>query len=330
MPMRLLFALLVAAVATGCAHASPSAENAVLCNHHHATLTTVQTVAHAPSAWVGRCVEIAAVTRAWYLADNVDGFYLRPADPIAPSSNGAILGLDTSGLAASQHLDFSQRQYLDADVVGRVQDCASVRQMIESNAQILTMVDGYCHVNNGAYLWVTHLRVGPGHALLRQLPAAARDDYGDLQPASANWAYRDAVQSLAERFVAAVRAQDRSALEQLHGFDIDDPYLKEKAVRAIDYILAAGPSPFSALRANSSSQIAIFTERGDQDELYAAACVCTTSDCSARWPIAWIDIDNLPTRPYACFKVLQFADWNRGLRIIIETPVERYGLTEPP
>ncbi|MES1200144.1 MAG: hypothetical protein ABUS57_01690 [Pseudomonadota bacterium] len=260
----------------------------------------------------------------------MDGFYLRPTSFIAPSSNGAILGLDTNGLAPSQHLDFRQRQYLDADVIGRVQDCANVREIAEANGPVLTMVAGYCHASDGAYLRVTHLHLGAEHALLRQLPAAARNDYGDLQLAPPNWPYRDAVQSLAERFVAAVRARDRYALEQLHGFDIDDAYLKENAARAIDYILASGPSPFSALRANSSSQIAIFTERGDQDEVYAAACVCTTTDCSTRWPIAWIDVDNLPTRPYACFRVFQYGDGNRGLLTIIETPVERYGLTEPP
>ena len=67
-----------------------------------------------------------------------------------------------------------------------------------------------------------------------------------------------------------------------------------------------------------------------EDESYSATlCFCVDGDCSERWPIAQIDADNRPNRPYVC---TQFSDYRvdrRVTRPMFRTAVGRHGLPEP-
>jgi hypothetical protein len=68
--------------------------------------------------------------------------------------------------------------------------------------------------------------------------------------------------------------------------------------------------------------------QSDQEDYGSLICVCRERDCDGRWPIAGLDADNLPSRPYACFAVGPYLDAGRFVVGLMAT-IAWAGLVEP-
>src|SRR5262249_8036722 len=135
-----------------------------------------------------------------------------------------------------------------------------------------------------------------------QLMARASDDYGNLKPAPSDWPYIERAHSLAALYLSALRRRDRETLAALHLPGMEE---REKATwlrPLIHFLLDDAKSPFADVRRNASNQSIVLITRGERFEgdTSATLCFCRRADCTARWPIASWDADNLPSRPYAC------------------------------
>lgn len=305
-----------------------SADKVVTCTAKNSEVATVPQIAKHPENYSSRCVAVRGVMRWDSLFESVDGVYLRPTDMLNPSSSGFRLGLDH----VRRYLD---ERYRHVSIIGRVQDCEEIRDWVHSTAgeNEVVMVSGYCHHHNGAYLWVNELRFRTGPPFYRQMGRYERVDYGDLKPAPETWPYRAVVQAQADKFLTALRTQDRHALSRMH-YNIDDKDLK--------YLLSDRRSPFASIRSATEppQQIILVYKAMADEEAVASAdpdgeddygttiCFCREKDCTGRWPIAMLDADNLPSRPYACTELTGYLAGSRD-EPSFETEIAEGGLEEP-
>ena len=302
-----------------------------VCTASVATRASVVQVAQQPDRFMGKCVRIDAVMNGLFLYENVDGLYLSDREGLNPSSNGARLGLDDQRPGR-----LADRGYRRANVVGRVQDCDTVRSAVHASVgqNEIVMVTGYCHYFYGAYLWVEQARDEGPATFVRRLPGAARDGYGNLQSAPADWLYRSMVEAAGHDFLAALRAGDETTLATLHyGSEVE--YAKDDLPSLLRFLLRDRTSPFAAIRASKSApQTVVLIDRdgipGDTGSGYESTiCYCRERDCTNRWPIADFDVDNLPARPYACTTFGPYLVYRQGQEVRFTTPRKRYGLLEP-
>lgn len=273
------------------------------CSASNAVEATVRQIASNPMEYIARCVNVLGVMRGVDLFEDVDGVYLEPADTLDPSSDGAQIGLDNLGKRYSE-------DYQHVAIIGRVQDCEEARACAQASAgpDSIVMVAGYCHMANGAYIWIEELRRRKGRPFERQMGSVARPGYGDLIPAPPDWIHRAKIASLANEFLEVVQAEDAERLLALHYRNVGLDWEDEEA-ELVRFILKDRSSPFREFRNRlERPQTEIFVRRESLDlegergssNYQATVCFCREADCSGRWPIATFDADNLRTRPYVC------------------------------
>ena len=299
-------------------------------------MATVQQIATNPKSFQGHCVMVEGVIQGNTVYDSVDGVYLRPRDILDPSSNGARLGLDNVG-------DRWSEEFRHASIIGRVQDCETVRECVQAatGPNEIVMISGYCHSSNGAYLWIHDLRFRKGPPWERRMGAYGRPGYGDLQPAPADWPHRSRVESLANEFLEAVRSTDRHKLADIHFRNVGLNWEDDEAA-LIQFVLRDRKSPFVDFRHNDRRpQQQILIERpsldsdgsalvddADRDNYAATVCFCREPDCTGRWPIAQLDADNVRTRPYVCTEIGPYHEKGQTVPHFT-TRIGRGGLAEP-
>lgn len=331
-----VFRLMVAALLLASAAAIHA--KTTKCTSLNSAPTTVPQIAADPDEYVGRCVAIEGVMQRMFLFESVDGVYLQPRDGLNPASNGFRLGLD--------HIvgHFSER-YRRVAILGRVQDCETVRSALDASAGPgdLVWVSGYCHYYNGPYLWVHDVQYRSGRPFERRMGSYERKDYGDLEPAPDNWPHRAQVEALASDFLRALRTADRERLAGMHFRDVGDEWPEEEAAM-LRFLLRDGRSPFASIRTGRvPPQHIILVERSrlypeadepsaDEKADYSAlVCFCRAPSCDGRWPIATFDADNVPGRPYACTRVDPYlVDRESGREVPhFTTNIGTGGLAEP-
>jgi hypothetical protein len=298
---------------------------------------SVAQVASNAEQYVGRCVSIDGVMQRWFLYENVDGVYLQEKEPLNPSSSGARLGLDN----ITRH--FGER-FRHVSILGRVQDCETVRDSVHAAAgeNELVMISGYCHYENGAYLWVHKVGSRGGPPFERRMGSYGRPGYGDLEPATEAWPHRDFVENLAKVFVEALRSRDRDRLAGLHFRDVGLEWDEEES-QLMRFLLDDRKSPFAAIRSRGTvPQHVILIERPaadpastepvddeDRSNYTATVCFCREDDCTGRWPIARFDADNVNARPYACTQIGPYLIYREGEVPHFTTAMGSGGLAEP-
>jgi hypothetical protein len=319
--------------------AVPAAAASAECSRATAERATVPEIAQHPERFEGSCVVVDGVMQGQFLYESVDGVYLRSKEYFDPTAAGFRLGLDLA-----KPLRRATGGYQHASIVGRVQDCETLRD--EANASAgpdeFVWVSGYCHYYNGTYLWIKDVRFRSGPPFLRQMGSYERKDYGNIEPAPPGWPYRAKIEALAATFLAALRAGDRKTLADIHFGNVGLDW-KEEQAELLHFLLADRKSPFASLLLGTGTpQQLILLDRpplddeptgdastdGDGDDYAATICFCREQDCSELWPIAHVDADNLPTRPYACTRIDPYLDGGRTLPNF-STPIEKHGLTEP-
>jgi hypothetical protein len=237
--------------------------------------------------------------------ESVDGVYQQSPDSLNPASSGLRMGLAGASVRYSE-------SYRRVSILGRVQDCETVRNCVQAAAgeNEIVMISGYCHTSNGPYLWVHKLRTHRGQPFYRRMGNDARSDYGNLVPAPDAWPYRAKVASLAGEFLRALQTRDRDKLADIHFRNVGEDDEDEEAA-VLRFLLKDRRSPFASIRtATTAPQQIILMERSMLDdpeqEYFSTVCFCREKDCTGRWPIATFDADNLPARPYACTRIEPF------------------------
>jgi hypothetical protein len=304
------------------------------CSPSVAEVATVPRIAADADGYQGRCVRIDGVMRTHYLYESVDGVYLQPPDSLNPASSGFALGLDNVAKRYSE-------DYRHVSVVGRVQDCGTVREAVNASVveDQIVFISGYCHYHDGPYLWVKHLKIRPGAPFERRMGNYDRKDYGDIEPVPADWPHRAMIEELAGKFLTALRAGDRDTLADIHFRNVGLAW-KEDEAQLLKFLLKAPKSPFASIRHGNGPphQIILASrsllypepEHADDaaDDYSAIVCFCRTGDCTGRWPIATFDADNLPTRPYACTHIGPYLH-DRKKVPHFTTSIKKGGLAEP-
>lgn len=321
---------LIATVLLSVAVADASAqEEPAECSARNSEPATVAQIAAKPDAYEGRCVAVDGTMRGTTLFDSVDGVYLEPTDSTNPASSGLRIGLDN---VSRQDWE----SYRHVSVVGRVQDCETVRNCLHASAaeNEFVMITGYCHYYDGPYLWVRDLRSRRGEPFMRRMGNDARSDYGDLMPAPDDWLYRAKIETLASEFLRALQTNDRDELANIHFRNVGLEWDDDEA-EMLRFLLKDRRSPFSTIRtATTPPQQIILVERslldeGPSEENYTATvCFCREKSCTGRWPIATFDADNVASRPYACTRIEAYLS---DQRIVphFTTHIGKGGLAEP-
>ena len=292
---RARFLRTVAAVFFCLAAADLSAEaKTAECSASNSERATVAQIATNPGAYEGRCVAVDGTRSGTTLFDSVDGVYVMPTDPTNPASSGLRIGLDNVSRQ-------DRESYRHVAVVGRVQDCETMRNCLYASAaeNEFLMITGYCHHHNGPYLWVRDLRFRRGPPFQRRMGSDARSDYGNLMPAPADWLYRTKIEALANEFLRALQSGDRDELANIHFRNVGLEWEDDEA-DMLRFLLKDRRSPFSSIRtATTPPQQIILVDRSLQDEdpaeeeYTATVCFCRETDCTRRWPIATFDADNV-------------------------------------
>lgn len=309
--------------------AETSTEKPVECSVRNSEHATVEQIATDPGRYQGHCVAVDGTMQGSSLFGSVDGVYVQPTDVLDPSSSGLRLGLD--------HIkDHYSDRYRGVSIVGRVQDCETVRNCVYSSLgeNEIVMISGYCHTHDGAYLWVTDLRFRRSATFKRQTDSDGRDDYGDLTVAPDNWLNLKNITTLANDFLQALRAGDADKLADIHFRNVGLEWDDDEAAM-LKFLLKDRRSPFSDIRtaATRPQQIILvdrssLEEEQSTDEYSATVCFCRDKDCTGKWPIASFDADNLPARPYACTRIESYVD---GQRVVphFTSEIGSEGLAEP-
>lgn len=308
------------------------------CTRATAVPATIQAIMDDQEGWRGRCVRVRSISNGLLLFTSVEGYYLAGplmgGDPAADPKDRERLGLDNRKLLRRHPRDGLRK----VTAIGRVQDCETVRDMVHAGdgPDGFSMVLGFCHSADGPYLWLRHFDIGKRLGSSRLIGEALRAKVGDLAPTDEGWAHRAFVEPYARNYLDALRRGDRAGFRELHGGE-DVSYNADEAVR----IAFGGHRGFARLRrADAAPQVAIFVQRrlemfveppsDPEDRSYSATlCFCVDGDCSGRWPIAQIDADNRPERPYVCTHFGPYVVYRHGTRPVFRTGVGRNGLPEP-
>lgn len=322
--------LLLASLPVCTLAADPSPDDAPeTCTSRNSKRATVAQIAADPDAFDGECVAVDATMQHTSLFESVDGVYVQPEDSTNPSSSGLRIGLDNIKGRYSN-------RYRGVSILGRVQDCETVRNCVNASAgeNEIVMISGYCHYFDGAYLWIHALKSRRSPAFTRRMGANGRDDYGDLTVAPTDWLNRARIDTLASEFLNALQSGDGEKLADIHFRNVGLKWEDDEAAM-LKLLLKDRRSPFSDIRtASTPPQRIILVERWSleeeqsSDEYAATVCFCREKDCTGRWPIASFDADNLPARPYACTHIEPYVD---GQRVVphFTTEIGTAGLAEP-
>lgn len=330
--MRLLLLALLGCLGLILAVSGPSRAGAeAACTSRTATKTTVAEIARDSQAWSGRCVTVKGLLNGAWLYDGVDGFYRLPQDSLDPSSNGLAIGLQGDRLPSG-----ALREAAITGVVGRCQDLRAALDAARKPGEI-SWLSGFCHYYDSPFIAIVRAETGPFRAPERQRVRKG-DDYGDLAAAPSDWVHLAFVQQEADRFLTALRAGDRPALAGLLTPEADNP--SDDLDDELDLLLKDPNSVFAELRRGAPSQTQYLLDRFVDDGKVvvgddgpggydSTVCFCRTANCEGRWPIARMDADNLPTRPYACIVIGPYQIFRKGLVPQHSVPIGDYGLAEP-
>jgi hypothetical protein len=336
---RMILVTVLVTLATGVGSAGTHdtvTAQATKCSARNSERVTIPQISADPQKYRGRCIAVEGVMQRASLFESVDGLYLQPPDILNPASNGLRIGLDN----ISRH--FSER-YRHVSILGRVQDCETVRSCVHASAAEgeVVMVNGYCHYFNGPYVFVHDLELRRGPAFERRMGDYGRDGYGDLGPAPEDWPHRATVDALASEFLRALRSNDRERLAGLHFRDVGLDW-KDDETALLHFLLSARDSPFASIRTSQTPpERVVLVERlrewrpqregssgNELSDYTATVCFCREKSCTGRWPIATFDADNIPARPYACTTVGPYLEGDRWVPHFT-TAIGRVGLVEP-
>jgi hypothetical protein len=318
---------------------------AASCTPATAIEATVGQVGGDLQKYMGRCVTVAGPFGRTALYGRVEDLYLanryglrgnpdpeveRRARVGLYSKNNELRQLRTPG-AGLAHI----RVTGTVDSCGRKQAAAEAHESSLGRPAIV-MMSGYCHYHDGAVIDVTSYAIDPARRYERLLGSDAQARLGDIVEMPGSWPYAGELRGMAAKFLAALRAKDRTLLAELHDRPVSSTNEHDQSVLTL--LVDQPDSPFAQLRFSAFNaplrlyvpQIEALQHRQGTKLAFVRglACFCRTADCHGRWPISLNDGDNWTTRPYACISIHK-QDWPGG-KLIVETPVSSGGWLKEP
>ena len=254
----------------------PAARN--VCAPTNSQAVAVEAIAADPAAWIGKCVTVKGIYASERIYKDIDAVY---------GLNTASIG----GFADSRGEGFWTGQF-----TGRVSDCAKAENdlltgLLRSPGISLHDRTLGCLAPEGPFLvFMTPHDLSPTKSA-RRLPGAKG---ADLAPAPKDWPHLQAVEKLANDFIAAFRAEDGKALA---------PFAR--SAYEVELLLGGSATAIQDLKKPVDRPMQVFVHQASDSATTfgAEACYCRTKDCSRTWPIARRDADNQTSRPYACIAI---------------------------
>jgi hypothetical protein len=297
------------------------------CSAREAIRTSVVEIGRHPERFVDRCVTVTGAYAGIRMYSGREGLYLAHRfgrdGNVAQANLAHRIGIDNQDMR-NLRMRFPQR----TTVTGRVDSCERRIARIRAAGGI-PFLGGYCHYEGGPTIVVSAYDISEGR-YERMTGEAARRRYGNLAPMPSDWPARAQVEAVAAEFLQALRAGDGPKLAALHETNGET----NEHGRALLFDLLHNPeSVFAQARRAAPAQTAIFVSAAEDGTLLgrearaATICFCRTADCGDRWPIAFNDADNDPSRPYACVHAEPRDDGPR--RIVLNTPIGGGWLSEP-
>lgn len=332
--MKRLLAILLALIFCSSAAARDDAEELVIVFHPVAECagkpivdTTVEAVAASVEPFRGKCVRVRGVWGGMRLYGSLHDYWRTPK-MLGSEDDDSPTRAHRLGVYGQQIRWRLPTGMSETEMVGVVGTC-------EDLAKGAVMVMGYCHYEHGAWIAPVRARSRPLRPV-RLTSEADRLALGGLAVAPADMAERPAVVALTRRWLAAVRAGDRKALNALYGQDEPpDPEWDDVAP-----LFKGSPLLYRDRRLfRPNAQIEIFAgkapgaagpDRSKEGWQWGlVSCVCKTADCTGRWPIFGEDAANRIDRPYVCLSVSQMNGPKEPLAYTVDTYTEERGLREP-
>lgn len=249
-----------------------------------------------------RCMTVEGLWVGNQLYDGVDGYY-----------RTARAGMSGSAPVPSRLGVYGWRGRIEppdiptpARLTGRVGDCEDL-----GRAANVIMVFGYCHYVPGGYIALGGAEI-TGPTPERLLGAETRAGIGQLLEPPPDWAHRIYVEGQVRAWLASLRRGDITAYANAMGLssyaaDPDEPHSETHA------LFRQPRSVFDRLRNDpvGPPRIWLFAPRErdpddppvDSTDVDALACFRLGDWTDDRWPVAGVDADNAPERPYACVAV---------------------------
>lgn len=329
MILRLFSVLLPVA----CALFATTPAAAQQCNAQDAVPVSFASATRAPDA--PACVSMDGVLVGLVLAEDDVARYRRETEENTPSSTGAVLGIDLSGVAALPQIDGPLR----VRVIGQLSDCADVLRRAAARSDGPVRL-GYCQHVNGRVIEAVAVEVLGPATITRLLPGTADGDFGNLAPMAAG-DVRQQMRNAAGRLLDAIRAGDRDRVVAMHGAGPGGRRAPGVAAELLRLVFDDPQSPFAAIRADAPVAIEIFgwkpplwadsawhAARARTGTAEGIACFSSRPDAPRLWPIDSRDADNLTGRPYACSRII-IAGTGADAPATFDTERARNGAAEP-
>lgn len=272
-----------------------------------------------------RCMTVEGLWVGNKMYDGIEGYYRAGQASSEP---------DPSRLGVYGWLDRIEPPDVPAParLTGRVGDCEDL-----GSAPNVIMVSGYCHYVSGGYIALGSAEI-TGPTPDRLLGAEARAGIGQLLEPSPGWSHRAYVEERVWTWLERLRGGDIAAYAEAmglgsHDTDPDEPHSDVRA------LFRSPGSVFDRLRNEPVIDLRIWlfapAERdadeppADPTDVDAVACFRLGRWSDDRWPVAGVDADNAPERPYACVAVSR-ETYDGRTSEHLDVPHTRYSLAEPP
>ncbi|MEQ1725144.1 MAG: hypothetical protein ABL882_04355 [Sphingopyxis sp.] len=326
--MLIRIALALIACATF-AFAAPATAQECDAAHAH-SVTFAQATGDVP---LESCIAIEGVVVGRTLVEDGRARYRPERRENDPSSSGAVLGF---------YSEESFAQPTRVRVVGVLSDCTSAHaRSLGADPQAIWFPSGYCHYYRGRTLSARSVTTLGGAPLIRLLRSQAGPDLGNLSPLPDGDVRRQML-AAAERFRAAIRADDRTAVAAMHGGGPSGTRGVNEWAAVERLLFEDAASPFAlSVRADYPHVVEIFGWRAPlwaDAEWHAArartgtaeaiACFSTHPNAAALWPIDSKDADNVAGRPYACTRII-LSGTGADAPAHFDTERASHGIAEP-
>jgi hypothetical protein len=316
------------------------------CKSANAVSKSIETIQNDYRAWRGHCVSLRGVKIRNRLYSDRNAL-LEPLDVYGGSIRHSIV-------LYGWHRGSATPKAVLAEIIGFVGSCADQNAAVEAEQakrpDDIIMVGGYCHTSLETFVTPVSIRVISTAPISRLTEADLLEEGRKLVEAPPSLTGRNDHLATARAFAAALANGDQRAFARLTdpeiGPDLDTlgaqpapAWLRQHLRDAHRAFVkaAAVRQRFADLGRVEDRQEHIFVDREDLEASKAGSggvssfttCWCKTPNCTARWPVIALDVDNDPVRPYLCVPTNDYVIYRKGNAIQAQL-ISRMGVLAEP